>query len=75
MGPERPLRLAGTDLFLEGDRDRTSRWCVVRKRPLTIRREKTKDEEARTDEFAHGFIPARKGTFLFGEKYSLDRGL
>jgi len=23
---------------------------------------------------AHGFIPARKGTFLFGEKYSLDRG-
>jgi len=23
---------------------------------------------------AHGFIPARKGTFLFAEKYSLDRG-
>ena len=23
---------------------------------------------------AHGLIPARKGTFLFGEKYSLDRG-
>jgi len=23
---------------------------------------------------AHGLIPVRKGTFLFGEKYSLDRG-
>jgi len=47
---------------------------MVRKRPLTTIREKIKGQRARTVHSAHGLIPARKGTFLFGEKYSLDRG-
>ena len=37
------------------------------------RKDKGTKRPGRTNS-AHGFIPARKGTFLFEEKYSLDRG-
>ena len=33
-----------------------------------------KESSGKRSAITPGLIPARKGTFLFGEKYSLDRG-
>ena len=63
----------GTDQFSGTDQIGYPDGCVARKRPLTIKEKKQRDGEARTGDSAYGFIPARKGKFLFGGYYSLDR--
>jgi hypothetical protein len=48
--------------------------CMVRKRPLTTKREKTKRQRAKTGDSAYGARTCKKGEpFLLGKDYSLDR--
>src|SRR5512135_3512820 len=65
----------GTDQFSGDRRDRLSRWVRGAEGTAnhTKRKNKGTKRPGRTDS-AHGFIPARKGKFLFGGYYSLDRG-
>jgi len=70
-----PLRLVGNiRFFWKTIRIVYTDGCMVRRRPRTTQKEKTKGQRARTVDSAHGLVPARKAIFLLvGKDYSLDR--
>src|SRR5512137_189700 len=64
----------GTDQFSGDRRDRLSRWVRGAEGTANHNKRKNKGTEKSGRTVRHyGFIPARKGKFLFGGKYSLDR--